>query len=123
MREITIKNFHQELKAQNRSREELVFKCPICGTLQSAKDLINAGAGKTFEDVEKYLGFSCVGRWKNAGPFNPKAKNGNNKPGKGCDWTLGGLFQLHTCEVLTPEGKRPVFEPASPEEVKQYQPL
>lgn len=82
----------------------------MCGTPQCGYDLIRAGAGETFDDVEQYLGFSCVGRF--TGADTPR-----NKPdGKPCNWTLGGLFQTHKLVVVTPDGKRhPRFEVATPE--------
>lgn len=87
--------------------------CVICGTVQSMHTLIEAGAGKTEDDVEKYLGFSCVGRFMGRGGH----KKGD-PPGKGCDWTLGGLFRLHKLEVES-EGKwHPRFEVASPEQAQ-----
>lgn len=106
MRRISVAEFHAEIKAQGASSVENVkFVCPMCGTEQSARDLIAAGAGSTLEDVEKYLGFSCVGRFTGAG--SPR-----NKPdGKPCNWTLGGLFKTHKLEVVTDDGKaHPRFE-------------
>lgn len=115
MRKLTVEQFHDELKAQGvSSQENIALRCPMCGTVQSARSLISAGAGNTFDDVERYLGFSCVGRWTNAGHH----KNGT-APGRGCDWTLGGLFKIHKMVVVTPDGKEhPRFEPATPEEAK-----
>lgn len=71
------------------------FKCVHCGTSQSARDFIAAGLLK--EEIESYLGFSCIGRFDNS---------------KGCDWTLGGLFQIHTLEVIFPDSDAgiPIFE-------------
>lgn len=114
--EMTLTEFHAAVKAQAVPRDHLAFKCPICGTVQSAVDLIKAGAGTNFDDIEKYIGFSCVGRWTAAGP----AKK-DTTPGHGCDWTLGGLFQLHTLVVVTDDEKRhPHFEPATPEEAQRH---
>lgn len=68
------------------------FKCASCGGIQSLQDFIDAG-------IEEPLGifyFSCIGRWVK---------------GRGCDWTLGGLFQIHTTEVIGENGKNvAVFE-------------
>lgn len=102
MKIMTIDEFKAAIKDQGKARaEDATFKCPRCGTLQSAQDLIDAGVGKTFADVEKYLAFSCVGR------FTKK---------KGCDWTLGGLFRIHELEVVTPDGKHhPAFMPMTAE--------
>jgi hypothetical protein len=91
------------------------MKCPMCGTIQSAADLIAAGAGPDFDAVEKYLAFSCVGRFTNAG--SPRKV----PDGKPCNWTLGGLFSLHKLEVVTPDGKKyPRFELASPAEAQAH---
>lgn len=111
MKTITLEQFHATLKEQGVPDDHLAFRCPICGTVQSAADLIAAGAGQDFAQVSKYLAFSCVGRFTGAGSH----KKGT--PGHGCDWTLGGLFQLHQFEVVTPDGEHhPRFEPATPEE-------
>ena len=98
-KQITLEEYKKQMKAQNCELEDVKFICPRCKTHQSARDLINAGAGKDIDEVEKYLAFSCVGRFDKT---------------KGCDWTLGGLFQIHTLEVVTPDGKRhPRFEVAA----------
>lgn len=117
MKTVTIDQFQADLKAQDvAGKEHLVFKCPMCGTLQSAHDLINAGAGKTLEDVERYVGFSCVGRW--TGAEGPRS----TPDGKPCNWTLGGLLSLHSYEVKTTDGiTHPHFEPATPEEALDHQ--
>ena len=69
------------------------FKCPKCKTTQTPQDLIDAGVKR--EDVDKYIGFSCIGRFTES---------------KGCDWSLGGLFRIHTLEVDIDGHNRPVFE-------------
>lgn len=115
---LPLKDFLDRCKAQGAgSREHIVFKCPICQTLQSGADLIKAGAGATFDEVEKYLGFSCVGRFTRAGPFHAK----KSTPGKGCDWTLGGLFSLHELVVVSADGKEHMhFMPATAEEARAH---
>ena len=68
------------------------FKCIRCGHVQTAQDFIDLG----IENWDGVFYYSCIGRWKK---------------GVGCDWTLGGLFQIHTKEVFGEEGKPiPVFE-------------
>jgi hypothetical protein len=116
MKTITIDEYHAALKAQGTiDRAELVMICPMCGTPQTANDLIRAGAGSTFADVEKYLGFSCVGRFTGAGSPR-KSPDGNP-----CNWTLGGLFATHKLEVVTPDGKKhPRFEVATPEQAQAH---
>lgn len=116
IRTIKIEQFHAMLRAQGVPKEHIAFKCPLCETIQSATDLIRVGAGKTFDDVEKYLGFSCVGRWTKAGP----ALKGT-PPGRGCDWTLGGLLKMHKLEVETENGQHhPRFEPCTSEEAREH---
>lgn len=113
MKTLTLAEFHAAVKAQGVAHEHIAFKCPMCGTIQSGHDLIEAGAGACFDDVEKYLGFSCVGRF--TGAEQPrKAPDGSP-----CNWTLGGLFQLHKLEVITDDGVRhPRFELATPDEAQ-----
>jgi hypothetical protein len=42
-------------------------------------------------------------------------------PGRGCDWTLGGLIGFSRLIVITPNGGRhPRFEPATPEEAQAH---
>ena len=116
VRMITVDTFHAELMAQDvPAREHLTFVCPMCKTPQSAQDLIEAGAGETFDDVEPFVAFACVGRWTGAG--SPR-----NKPDcKPCNWTLGGLFKTHSLEVITPDGvHHPRFELATPEEARAH---
>lgn len=99
MKTMTLDEFTEAMKSQGVPIEDVTFECPRCRTLQSANDLIAAGAGATLDDVEKYLAFSCVGRFDET---------------KGCDWTLGGLLTIHELEVVTPEGKHhPRFLPVA----------
>lgn len=102
-RTITLSEYLDEARAQGfESNLYVLHVCPACKTEQSAKDLIDAGAGANFDEVEKYLGFSCVGRFTKD---------------KGCDWTLGGLFQIHELVVVDAAGvEYPRFELA---DVKQ----
>lgn len=114
MKTMTLEDFRAALKAQGMpDRTHYAFKCPACGTVQSAEDLIGAGAGSSFDEVEQYLGFSCVGRF--TGAVSPR-KEADGNP---CNWTLGGLFKLHSLEVVTPDGKHhPHFAPATPAEAQ-----
>lgn len=113
---MTIKEFQHALRAQGVERDHYAFRCPMCATVQSAADLIRAGAGQSFEDVERYLGFSCVGRF--TGAASPRKE----PDGQPCDWTLGGLFSFHKFEVVKEDGtKVPFFEVASPQEAQQHQ--
>jgi hypothetical protein len=91
------------------------FVCPMCNTPQSAEDFYAAGFKRGTGEVNKYLGFSCIGRFTGKGP----AKRASIVR-EGCDWTLGGLFQLHEVEIVTEDGKHcPHFDiaeaPTQPE--------
>ena len=104
METITEEEFLERVKSQGVPMEQVTFECPHCKTLQSMEDLVEAEAGETLQDVNKYIGFSCIGR------FNPPN-------GGGCDWTLGGLFQIHELLVKYPDGgERPWFLPKKREE-------
>lgn len=117
MKTMTVAEFHAACKAQGvKSHEDTAMVCPMCGTVQSARDLIAAGAGADFDAVEKYLGFSCVGRF--TGAVSPRKDRPDGQP---CNWTLGGLFRTHKLEVVTPDGKHhPSFELATPEQAQQH---
>lgn len=72
------------------------FQCPVCKQTQSLQEFIDAGV----KEPESKFYFSCIGRFVK---------------GRGCDWTLGGLLQIHKTEVVSEEGKPiPVFEFAEP---------
>lgn len=119
VRQITVDEFHEELKAQGVPRIDLAFLCPMCGTVQSAADLIAVGAGSCFDDVEGFLGFSCVGRWKHGRSGWEAARS--EPDGNGCDWTLGGLFGMQRLEVVDDHGVRhPRFEPVTPAEAQAH---
>lgn len=116
MQTMTIPEFHAALKAQGvEDRADLAMVCPCCGTVQSARDLIAAGAGQDFDAVDRFLGFSCVGRWTGAG--SPRRQ----PDGRPCNWTLGGLFSVHKLEVVDSDGvKHPRFEVATPEHAQRH---
>lgn len=116
MQKLTIKEFHEALKAQGVSgHEHFAFVCPICSTVQSGADLMRA-TGKPFAEIEKSLAFSCIGRFTDAGPFK-KGKKAN-----GCDWTLGGFFRLHNLVVVDEDGSEFArFELATAEQAQQHE--
>lgn len=113
MKKVSYEEFKSELFAQGVPNEHFAFACPMCGTVQSATSLIRAGAGADFDAVERYLGFSCVGRWQ-GGPSPSEAK----AKGVACNWTLGGLFSTHKYEVERDGEVYPRFEPATPEQAQ-----
>jgi hypothetical protein len=116
MRQITMQQFQNECRAQGVPMEHLAFRCPACGTIQSAFDFIKAGAGKTFNEGEAFLGYACIGRVTHAMP--PPRQKGMQA---GCDWTLGGFFKIHELEVITPGGvSHPRFALATPEAAQRH---
>jgi hypothetical protein len=108
VRKMTLEEFRAEVERQQAAGTEAVdikFVCPMCKVPQSGRDLIAAGAGVDFGEVNKYLAFSCVGRF--TGAPAPRAE----PDGQPCNWTLGGLFQTHRLVVVMPDGyHRPTFE-------------
>lgn len=117
IRRLTVNELHELLRAQGVSgREHVACKCVICGTVQSLDDFVRA-TGKPAAEVEKYFGFSCIGRLTGAGEHKRGAK-----PGKGCNWTLGGLLRLHRLVIVTDDGEEhPYFELATPEEAQAHE--
>lgn len=113
--EITLDEFRARMMAQGVSiSNHTALICPACGTIQSITDHLKAGA--TVEEAERTIGFSCVGRRTGAG--EPRAEN----KGKGCNWSLGGLLQIHELTVVTPDGKKhPRFAFATPEEAQAHE--
>jgi hypothetical protein len=116
-RVIPLEQFQAEYKAQADKREDIVFKCPACGSLQNAHDFLKAGAGESMDDLNGRLGIACIGRWTGKGGPDDAAK----AAGKGCNWSLQGLFKIHKLAVIDPDGEEhPFFELASKEEADAY---
>jgi len=109
---VSLEEFRAALAAQGLGARHVAVRCPICDTIQSPQDFIDAGAGRDYDSVRRFFAFSCVGRWTGAGNHRR-----GWPPGRGCTWTLGGVLPIHTYEVVTPSGAvYPTFEPAMPAE-------
>lgn len=67
------------------SMENWKFKCPHCGQSQTLAEFRANG----IEKPEGKFYYSCIGRWVKS---------------RGCNWTLGGLFQIHKTEVVDEDG-------------------
>ena len=122
MKTISVEEFRAELAAQGVSgREHGAFKCPACGTVQSMALLAKEGVPEN--RLEGQIGFSCVGRWNDAGAMPATMPwGGPRTDGKtGCNWTLGGLFREHKLVVIDERGEHPCFELATPAEAKALQ--
>lgn len=59
------------------------FRCVQCGNVQSHESV--TARNPEIRDTSSWIFFSCEGR---------------HTDGVGCDWTLGGLFQIHKLEVI-----------------------
>ena len=113
---IDLGTFRARCNAQGVARDDTAFVCPVCSTVQSMRSL--AAAGVPADKVESQIGFSCEGRWTGAGPADRKSRS-RAANGRGCDWTLGGLFTIHKLEVTDAEGNaHPMFELATPEQAQ-----
>lgn len=125
MRKINAREALTEFAAQKvSSSEHIAFKCPRCHTVQSMASLARACVPLTPPaKLGSYIGFSCEGRFNGAGewPSDPAAQAARTK--RGCNWTLGGLFQIHELIVVTPEGEQPSFEIATPDEAQALERL
>ena len=74
------------------------FICPVCHTVQSGKDFIEAGVSK--EDTQNSLAIECIGRWLPRDKTQKAFGDGKIKKGKACDYTGRGLFKLNPIAVL-----------------------
>lgn len=113
-RRLTVGEYLAELKAQGVPRKHVAHKCIVCGTVQSMHTLVQVGCRS--EDVQKFFGFSCIGRFTGAGPFEEGTPSG-----RGCDWTIGGLFGNlgRGVIVVTEDGvEHPRFDVATPDEAR-----
>lgn len=110
-----VAEFQAAINAQGVEPLDYAVVCPQCGTVQSARDFIKAGAGDSLEAVQKHVGFDCVGRFTGAG--SPRMEH----DGRPCNWTLGGFFIAHTLEIVTDDGKHhPHFEPATHDQAIEH---
>lgn len=110
---ITHAEFLERLEKQGVESKHYAFVCPICKTVQSPAVFDRIGVAR--DTIYKYVGFSCIGRFTKAGPafMQDPAKQ------VGCDWTLGGLLQLHELEVETENGELHMhFQPATPDQAQ-----
>lgn len=76
-----------------KNPKKWAFECPSCKNVQTIQDFIDFG----IEEPETKVFMSCIGRWVK---------------GKACDWTLGGLLQIHKTTVIKEGQAVPVFETA-----------
>ena len=102
MKTITFEEWEAEgIRRFGEKKRNWKFICPSCKAIQCGQDFIDLGMD--INEIPKYLGYSCIGRF-------------NNKK-TGCDWTLGGLLQIHEIEITMDGEIHKRFEFA-PEELK-----
>lgn len=89
-REVKYADWYAEGLRRFGATNKWEFKCANCGHVQTMDDFMGL-----VKDPNSVAAFSCLGRWKQ---------------GVGCNWTLGGLFQIHTLTVDRDGEKFPVFE-------------
>ncbi|HVX56942.1 MAG TPA: VVA0879 family protein [Candidatus Saccharimonadales bacterium] len=80
------------------------FVCPACGTVQTIQQLKDLGLSS--EEIHGVMAFSCIGRFTRQGDEGIAAHGRGEKWNKGCNWTLGGLLQIHELEVVLEDGHR-----------------
>ena len=112
LREKKIRRYtYDEWKAEGKrlfgnSIWDWLYVCPMCGHVQGAHEFAERTEIKK-DDYHKYIGFSCIGRYlkyqkplpgQDEHAFPVKMKGG------GCNWTLGGLFNIHNAEVVKDDG-------------------
>ena len=72
--------------------------CPSCGHVQCMKDYQEQVPHLTEEQILKYLGFSCIGRFT-----KPEADSLTGEAP--CNYAGGGLFGLNPQPVKMPDGE------------------
>lgn len=78
---ITYETFIERLtEAFGNDNKQWKFECPMCHGIQSPQDFID----NKIKEIDS-VNFNCIGRYVK---------------GKGCDWTLGGLFQINELTVI-----------------------
>lgn len=110
---ITIDEMMERCRAQGvPTPRDYAFVCPACKTVQSMRSLMKAGMDKNAAD--HMMAYGCEGRHTGVGPIGGKSRKGI----RGCDWSLGGLFRIHTLEIVYPDEPdrkpRPCFTIATP---------
>ena len=94
---ISLSDYQKTVKERG-VREDIKFKCPICGGSQSINDFKKLDLKD--EEIDGIFYFSCIGRWN----------DGKNLDGKECNYTSGGLFKMNTVFVEHGEEKTGVFD-------------
>lgn len=73
------------------------FICPACKKTQNGEDFLNFVPE---EDINSYIGFSCIGRVNGKGNSFLNSNGDKGKYPNGCDWTVGGFLKIHKLTIL-----------------------
>ena len=110
---MTFDEVRAAFNAQGVHPADYAWVCPVCKTVQSARDF--AAAGVSADEANSQVGFSCIGRWRLGWVGWERAF------GQGCDWTLGGQLQIHELEIVDEDGrKHPYFAIATPDQAQEH---
>lgn len=71
--------------------KDIWFQCPVCKIKTQGKEWLEFG-----KRGESMLAFSCIGRLKET---DQNFETGKELQPVGCNYTNGGLFQLHEIEI------------------------
>lgn len=107
----TLEEWQADMKRRFDSSDEVAFICPVCGTIATVKDHIDAGG---IADVAPQ---QCIGRTTGkGGPWGRKAAECND----GCNWAAFGLFgnMGKGRIVIMPSGKEVQVFDFAPAEVQ-----
>jgi len=94
---LTRAEFRQAIKdrfGKDASWPDIAFRCPMCKVETKGQEWLDYG-----QKGEAMLGFSCIGRLKGT----DQGLETKNRTPTGCNYTNGGLFQLHSIEVHDPD--------------------
>ena len=97
----------EAIRLYGRDERNWRFKCPNCGHVQCGKEVRERNPS-LIGTISDWITCNCEGR---------------HTPGIGCNWTLGGLFQIHKVEVTIGQKIIRAFEFADTEPVNANQSL
>lgn len=98
---VTIEEWHKKARELfGDQARHWKFVCPICNTVQSGQDFVDAGVSQ--DTAESSIAVECIGRFL---PEKQKAFEGKVIKGKPCNYAGYGLFKLNPVPVLFEDGK------------------
>lgn len=90
--------------------KEWKLKCVSCGHVQSITSILKNNPKLEKKDVVDWFFMSCEGRVNGKGIDAFKIQKGDDFSKDGCNWTLGGLFEIHEVEVTRNGVMFPIFD-------------